>query len=155
MGLDGIEQRLLHLEDIEAIKRLKARYCAYLDDGYNADDVASLFVENGVWDDERWGRYEGRAAIRDFFRRVSGSFTFAVHYVVNPIIGVDGDTAHGTWYLFMAGTLTEGNQAIWNAAEYSEDYVRVDGEWRFQLLRITGYHFTTPFEVGWAKQRFL
>ena len=47
MTIDQLAERLQVLEDIEAIKRLKARYCAQCDDGYNPDGIASLFVEDG------------------------------------------------------------------------------------------------------------
>lgn len=38
----------MQLEDIEAIKTLKARYGYYCDDNYDPDGISSLFVENGV-----------------------------------------------------------------------------------------------------------
>ena len=44
--LAAIEARLRRLEDIEAIKRLKARYCAACDDGYDPDRLAALFTED-------------------------------------------------------------------------------------------------------------
>ena len=50
MSLEDIERRLKVLEDVEEIKRLKARYCAYCDDSYDADAIASLFIEDAVWD---------------------------------------------------------------------------------------------------------
>ena len=46
MSLEDIERRLKVIEDIEEIKRLKARYCAYCDDNYDADGIASLFIES-------------------------------------------------------------------------------------------------------------
>ncbi len=36
--------------DIEQIKQLKHRYCAYCDEQYDPDGIASLFTEDGVWD---------------------------------------------------------------------------------------------------------
>ena len=33
MNLEALAQRIQVLEDTEAIKKLKARYCAYCDDG--------------------------------------------------------------------------------------------------------------------------
>ena len=46
MSLEDIERRLRALEDVEEIKRLKARYCTYCDDNYDADKIARLFVED-------------------------------------------------------------------------------------------------------------
>ena len=93
MNLEALAQRLQVLEDIEAIKKLKARYCAYCDDNYDADGLASLFTEDAIWDGgEILGRSEGREAIRAFFQGSSRRLTFAIHHVMNPIIDVDGDT---------------------------------------------------------------
>ena len=138
MSLEELEHRVRALEDVEAIKRLKARYCLYCDDDHNPDGVAGLFVEDGVWDGgERRGRYEGREAIRRFFPEVGRQrYSFSMHPALNPIITVDGDTGHGSWYLLMAATVRDGNQAVWNSGRYEEDYVRVDGAWKFRSLRI-------------------
>ena len=155
MSTEDIERRLQVLEDIEAIKQLKARYCAYCDDGYDPEGIAGLFIDGGVWDGGRRGRFEGKEAIKGFFVQAAQTFSFALHYVLNPIITVDGDEAHGTWYLFMPATLRDGNRAVWNAGRYEDDYVRVDGKWKFRQLRVAESYFTTPFDAGWAKERFV
>ena len=83
----------LQLEDIEAIKILKARYGYYCDDSYDPDGISSLFVEDGVWDGGQFGRYEGRSAIHDFFRDLArDKIGFAMHLFMNPLIEVSGDT---------------------------------------------------------------
>ena len=154
MSLEEIERRLRVLEDVEEIKRLKARYCGYCDNNYEADKIASLFVEGGVWDGGIRGKAEGREAIREFFVNASRRLPFAVHMVMNPIIEVDGDTATGTWYLFQPCTYSEGDRAVWGSARYDEEYVRVNGAWMFRHLKLTS-HFWTPFDEGWAKAQFV
>lgn len=154
MNLEDLARRVQTLEDIEEIKRLKARYADYCDNGYDPDGLASLFTEDAIWDGGVWGRYEGRAAIREFFRGASAVLPFALHYMANPIIEVNGDTATGTWYLFQTCTFAEGNQAVWGATRYHEEYVRQDGEWKFHHLRLVS-SFWTPYEQGWAKRPFV
>lgn len=155
MTIEQLAERLHVLEDIEAIKCLKARYCAFCDDGYDPDGIASLFVEDGVWDGgEVFGKCEGQAAIKKFFTGAPKQLPFALHYVMNPIIEVDGETATGTWYLFQACTFATNNQAVWGAAKYNEAYVKVNGEWKFRRLTVTS-RFWTPYEKGWAKQPFV
>ena len=63
-----IEARLRRLEDIEAIKQLKALYCKFCDDGYDADGIAGIFTEQGIWDGGKtFGVANGREEIRRHF----------------------------------------------------------------------------------------
>ncbi|MBV8360284.1 MAG: nuclear transport factor 2 family protein, partial [Deltaproteobacteria bacterium] len=48
-NIEELAARTQRLEDIENIKQLKARYCAFCDDNYNPQGIASLFTEDGVW----------------------------------------------------------------------------------------------------------
>ena len=153
MSLEELERRVKVLEDIEDIKRLKASYCAYCDDNYDVDNIVNLFVEDAVWDGGMRGKYEGRQEIRGFFINAPKRLPFAVHMVLNPIIQVDGDTAKGTWYLLQACIYADGDQAVWGSARYDEEYVRVNGEWKFRNLKLTSF-FWTPFDQGWVKTRF-
>ena len=117
MNMEDLERRLRVMEDVEEIKRLKARYCAYCDDNYNATAIASLFTEDAVWDGGIRGRADGRQGIHDFFFQASQRLPFAIHMVMNPDIEVNGDTATGSWYLFQACTYAEDNQAIWGVGQ--------------------------------------
>ena len=153
MSLQDLEKRIQALEDLEAIKRLKARYCAYCDDGYDANGIASLFTEDATWDGGMRGRAEGRDEIRQFFLRATQRLSFAIHMVMNPLIQVDGDRATGTWYLFQPCTFADGEQAVWGSARYDEQYIRVDGDWKFSHLKLTSF-FWTPFDQGWVRERF-
>lgn len=153
MSLTDVERRLQALEDIEAIKKLKARYCLTVDQR-DEEGFVSLFTEDAVWDGGRFGHYEGREAIRKFFRAIPDVLTFAVHYVMNPIIKVHGDRATGQWYLLEPCTMVEGNQAVWGTARYEEEYVRVGNEWRFKNLKLIPV-FWSPFDQGWVKKQFV
>ncbi len=150
---EGLEQRVRALEDVNEIRLLKAQYAAYCDDNYNPDKIAELFVEDATWESGALGRFEGREAIREFFRGASKIFTFAIHYGLNPQIEVDGDTAKARWYLFMPCTVADGDKAMWRAGIDDEEYVRLNGKWMFKSKTSTGI-FSTPFEEGWARTRF-
>ena len=151
--LAQLEQRVQALEDVNAIRHLKARYAASCDDQYNPDGLAALFTEDAVWESQGLGRFEGREAIWACFRGASQLFPFAIHSSLNGHIDVQGDTARAQWYLFMPCTLGEGNRAMWRAGVDQEEYVRVDGEWKFKR-KSSAPLFHTPFEEGWAKTRF-
>lgn len=47
-----------------------------------------------------------------------------------------------------------GEQALWNLGLYIEEYVRTAEGWKFKTLRFETAA-TTPYELGWAKQRLL
>jgi ketosteroid isomerase-like protein len=152
--LERIERRLQVLEDGEAIRNLKARYAALCDNQYDADGIASLFTEDAVWESPALGRFEGREAIRNFFRGASSIFSFAIHYSLYGHIEIEGDQARARWYLFMPCTLAAGNQAVWRAGiDHGETYARVDGTWMFSHKRSEPL-MSVPFETGWAKTRF-
>jgi ketosteroid isomerase-like protein len=153
MDLEELEKRVRDLEAAEAIRNLKAEYSSHCDDSYNADKIAELFAEDAVWESEGLGKYEGREAIRGFFRGASEIFTFAIHYIQNPRIEIEGDAARARWYTFMPCTVSDGNKAMWRAGIDDEEYVRVNGEWKFQKKSHVNL-FNTPFEEGWVKTPF-
>lgn len=84
MSLEEMERQLQALEDIEAIKKLKARYCQCADER-DAEGFASLFTEDGVFDGGTFGRAQGQAEVAQFLRGIQQrSLPFALHYVMNP-----------------------------------------------------------------------
>ena len=107
-----LRKRVRHLEDIDALRTLKAGY-GTCDDNYDADRLAALFVEDATWESEGMGHYEGRETIREFFRGISGHFVFALHYGLNPQVEVNGGTARARRYLFMPCTVGDTGEAMW------------------------------------------
>ncbi|MDE0349110.1 MAG: nuclear transport factor 2 family protein [Gammaproteobacteria bacterium] len=135
MSSAELQERITRLEDIEAIKQLKARYCEICDhEGYDADAMASLFTEDGRWDGEGVGKAEGREAIRELFAGFPKGIAGAQHIVANPLIDVDGDRARGVWYL-IAG-VSDGTKSEWGTGRYHEEYVKQNGEWKFRRVRV-------------------
>src|SRR5262249_32926778 len=151
--LEQIERPLRGLEDAEAIRNLKARYAALCDNQYDADGIAGLFTEDAVGESPALGRFEGRDAIRNFFRGASGIFSFAIHYSLHGHIEADGDTARARWYQVMPCTVAAGKQARWRAGIAHETYARVVGIWMFRHKRSEPL-MSVPFETGWASARF-
>ena len=151
MAEPTLEQQVARLTAIEDIKQMKAQYCAYCDDGYDPEGLGSLFTEDAIWDGADFGRYEGREAIKEFFRGISSDIVFAGHLVLNPIITVDGDSANGKWWLIMPCTTNmEGKkEARWLAAEYNDDYVKQGGRWLNKHLRLD-LKFFAPHLEGWV-----
>ena len=151
MDLAEIERRLTRVEDIEAIKQLKARYCEICDDAHDPDRITSVFAEDGIWESADFGVAKGHAEIRKLFQKFQQLIEFSQHNVMNPIIEVSGDRATGEWYFMGPFTFREGNQTRWLALQYKDDYVKRNGQWKYQGLN--GYQtFYTSYEAGWGKQ---
>ena len=153
MGELSLEQRVARLEAGDRIRAMKALYCDLCDRGYDPDGLAALFAEDAVWDGGIFGRYEGRAAIYEFFKGISGTLTFAAHLVMNPIITViDDDTATGQWRLWQPVTATEPSGPVSKilVAAYEDIYVQIEGQWLYKSLTLT-VNFFEPLSEGWAR----
>jgi hypothetical protein len=145
-----LEKRITILEDIEAIKKLKALYCDICDDDHNQDRIVTIFAEDGIWESKDFGQAKGHTELRKLFKSFQDRISFSQHNVMNPIIEVNGNTAKGSWYFMGPFTFRKGNRAIWLAARYDDDYVKINGQWKFQHLRAIG-RMAAPYEKGWAQ----
>ena len=127
------------LTQVEAIKRLKARYCRLLDtkdwDGWRA-----LFTDGFVSDTSAAGgrRIEGAEEFVAFVRDTLGRPTLAtVHQVHAPEIELmSATTASGVWALedvlrFLPGLTMHG------FGHYAETYEKVDGQWLIATSTLT------------------
>jgi ketosteroid isomerase-like protein len=154
-----LEQRVQIIEDREAIAALQARYINLNDGGWDGpthcfpEAVGELFVEDGVWaGPETAGRAQGRAAIVALFHEFA-AVPFIVHYVTNPLIEIDGDTATGQWHAIIASTMP-GGDALWTLGRYDNQYVRTADGWKYRTLNFLSMA-NSPYELGWGKQQFV
>jgi len=76
---------------------------------------------------------------------------FSQHNVMNPIINVQGDRATGEWYFMGPFKFRQGQQARWLALQYKDDYVKLNGQWKYKHLRIN-LRLLAPYDEGWDKQ---
>lgn len=138
------------MDDIEAIRQLKARYFRYMD----TKDWASyhaVFTEDVVFDvrggmeatpaDPRYADppVTGADAAVAFIRNGLESLVSA-HQGFTPEIELTGpDTARGIWA--MTDVLRAGPGAQFRTARgyghYHEEYRKVDGAWKIARLRLT------------------
>lgn len=152
--MDSIEQlraAVRHLQDVEAIKTLKARYC-HLVDARNWDDLERIWTDDATCDYGFFGCYKGpKEIVGKFFRElVSTVSSFMAHMVHNPVVEVHGDEASGSWYLTAQTTIQPMNQAVWVMGIYHDRFTRVGGTWKLSSLKFD-FRYYTPYEDGWAK----
>ena len=126
------------LNEIEAIKRLKYRYCRTLDQKL-WDELAQCLTEDcrSAYGDGHFA-FDGRAAIMNFLRDALGPRSrISSHRVHQPEIELTSPTtATGVWALDDIVIETEAKLTIRGAAFYHDEYVKVGGEWK---IAKTGY----------------
>ena len=156
---ENLEARVARLEAIEDIRALKARYADVCDTGYDPDHMRPLFTEDAFWDGgPRFGRYEGVDAVCGFFRDVSSQITWALHYMVAPVIEVSDDlqSATGSWYLLEPCTMTtdDGPRAVVITGRYADSYRREANGWKISGLTLD-CQTISPLDEGWVRRPFL
>jgi len=136
-----LRSKIERIEDLEAIRRLKAAYCDACDDDHNGDSVSALFTKGGTWqqlgqteqDDSRV--HVGREEIAAFMfgLRDAGFIVRSSHIVTNPVIEISGTSASGKWKFLMLYTHTDGtfHRII---GRYEDTYLKVKGDWYFESL---------------------
>lgn len=82
IDLVALEARISRIEDLEAIKQLKARYCAICDDDHNPQKITSVFTEDGIWEGPGIGKAEGHAGIRALFERFQATMSYSQHMTI-------------------------------------------------------------------------
>lgn len=141
MELSALAARLRRLEDLEALRRLKADYCELCDRGAAGSEIAALFTEDAelaLLPDG--GRARGHADIAAFYARLDGRFARGAHLLANPRLEVEGDRATGRWWMLLLAEDTRAEPPAERRllAEYREHYQRVDGAWRISRLAVHG-----------------
>lgn len=137
---DSLRRRVERLDDLEALRDLKALYARRGDAVFRtpsaaaAAALAGLFTEDGVLDLGPFGRYVGRDAIRDAAENVLPQGTaWSTHYIVNPILEVNGAEATGSWYFLIFAQLKSPPHApaapIFGS--YQDRYRKTADGWRF------------------------
>lgn len=126
------------LLDLEAIKRLKARYCRLLD----AKDWTAwreLFTDDFVGDTSQAGgkRVEGAEAFIAYVRATLGPTSrVTVHQVHAPELELtSGTSATGIWALNDIVRLAPGF-SLHGYGHYHESYRKQDGQWRIASSRL-------------------
>ena len=136
------------MDDIEAIRRLKARYFRTMDTKDWAG-MREVFTDDVVIDTSEAGgeRIEGADEFMTFLQGVLGDTT-TVHQGHMPEIDLTSDTtATGIWALNDIVIWPNGMR-LDGYGHYHETYAKADGEWRIESSKLTRLHmdFVMPEE---------
>jgi hypothetical protein len=137
MDQDNLAHRIAKLEEVEKIKELRQnRFTGAGLPELDVEAVVQLFAEDGEVEYKNLGKAKGHEAIRRFFGNdpVHGRFYCMVPAYVH--VNDDLTTGRGRWYLLetikIPSTKSGRSEPVWSECAYEDEYVKVDGEWRFQ-----------------------
>lgn len=163
--IQKLEARLQQIEDVEAIIKLKERYCRLSDDVLSGKDCLDELLENFTDDcvmhhsfmspnslDNPPTTAEGKDAIRQYILALLPTSRYAVHQVSNPCIEIDGDDGTGRWYIFVFGNAAVDGKDMswWGYGRYDEEYIRINGEWKIKRYQFSQEWMTqTPAGQRW------
>jgi hypothetical protein len=137
MTLEEIEKRLLALEDLEKIKVLHQSYINLMDN-LRYQEVLDLFTEDATAEVRNFGVKRGRAEMAevylDMLAKSRGDTRYDGHMAIQPEITIDGDTAQGTWLIYM---LFSKPEIAWVQGKNECRYRKVDGRWKISKLKFT------------------
>ena len=129
------------MDDVEEIKKLKARYFRSLD-SQDWETYAGVFAEDCVVDLRRahGELYNGREEFAAYARSLT--FVQSVHHGHMPEIEITSPTtARGIWamqdFLKMPEGSPLGFKSLVGWGHYTETYELVDGEWKIKTLVLT------------------
>jgi len=135
--LSEVEARIQILEDIESIKKLKAKYWRCLDKKL-WDEMEDVFTEDATGDYGYGEPVKGRKAviqsIKDSLARESAVTFHAGH---PPEIEITSDTtATGIWPLQDYVALGSDFKMV-GYGHYEDEYVKESGQWRKKSVKLT------------------
>ncbi len=137
MSLEDLEKRIQALEDAERIKRLHQKYINLMDN-LEYEKVLDLFTEDASVEVRNLGIKKGGKELREIYidvlARNRGSERFDGHMAVEPAITVNGDTANGTWLIYM---LFSKPEIQWVQGKNECEYKKINGEWKISKLKFT------------------
>lgn len=138
MGDDTeLKARLRALEDLEAIRTLKARYF-FCCDQKDARGMRECFVPGRVLIDYgAIGVFDNRDQLVEVFERLGCQpHIVELHHGVNPqITPIDEHHARGVWGLHYQQIDTRERRLTQLGAHYIDEYRKHDGEWKISATR--------------------
>ncbi|HEY96584.1 MAG TPA: nuclear transport factor 2 family protein [Dehalococcoidia bacterium] len=142
MNLEQLEKRVQAIEDLEEIKKLHYKYINLMDN-LKYKEVLDLFIEDASVEVRNWGVLRGKEGLTEVYinrlgRRKERS---EGHFVVEPDITIEGDTARGTWLLYM---LFSKPTVEWVQGRNEAEYIKVGGKWKIKSMKFTRTNASKP-----------
>ncbi len=142
MNLEELEKRIQAIEDLEEIKKLHQKYIDLMDN-LRYPEVLDLFIEDATVEIRNSGVLKGKEGLTDVYINKLGKRTSRSegHFVIEPDITINGDTARGTWLVYM---LFSKPDIQWVQGRNEAEYVRVNGKWKIKSMKFTRTNASRP-----------
>jgi ketosteroid isomerase-like protein len=142
MSLEELEKRIQALEDLEDIKKLHQKYINLMDN-LQYKEVLDLFTEDASVEVRNSGVLKGKEGLTDIYINKLGRRTARSegHFVIEPDITVDGETANGTWLVYMLFSIPA---VEWVQGKNEAEYKKVGGKWKIKLMKFTRTNASKP-----------
>jgi SnoaL-like domain len=148
-NLHDLARRLRRLEDIEAIRRLKARYLNACD-SQDPETASRCFADGKILIDMgHVGVLESREQFAALYRAAGcHPHILDMHHGTNSEIDfVDDARARGLWALEYRNINTRDKTVTFISGVYHDEYVKTDGEWQISSSRT---EFKTALHCSYA-----
>lgn len=128
----GSTALMRELVDRDAIRELAIRY-AHHAWRKEVAAVVDLFADDGAFETAALPPIRGRQALLHAYGRMFEEDEF-YPFVHNHVIDLEDDVATGTCYIDLRAVIRGERLSAWGF--YDDDYVRVDGTWKFARRRV-------------------
>jgi ketosteroid isomerase-like protein len=137
MSLEELEKRVQALEDLDKIKKLHQHYIDLMDH-LQYEEVLDLFTEDATAEVRNSGVKQGRKEMSEIYLGVlaknRGKNRWEGHLAIEPDITVEGDTARGTWLIYM---LFSKPSVQWVQGINEAEYRKENGTWKISKMKFT------------------
>jgi len=144
-----LASRIQRLEDIEAIRRLKARYFNACD-RQDPETASHCFADAEVLIDMgHIGVFKRREEFAALYRAAGcHEYILDAHHGANAEIDIIGpDQARGTWALGFRNINTRDRTVTFLSVLYHDEYARIAGEWLITRSRV---EYKTALHLSYA-----
>lgn len=141
MSAKSADQLMQEVLDRESIRDLGIRYCHVLW-REELDEYPMLYTEDALlrWTNAGSTPVQGRAALREMIGPMVGNGK-PRQFIHNHLVQLTGpDTATGQCCVEVRLIMDDGSEG-YIVAYYEDEYVKLDGEWKFKLREVTLEYF--------------
>jgi hypothetical protein len=155
MAEESIDRRVARLEARAEIAELLARY-AFLIDDHEFDALGELFTPDAQFGSPG-STHAGREAIVANYRVLGDLYPITLHEARGFVLDfLDDDHARGQVLGF--SEQASAQHTVITSFRYSDEYVRLDGRWRFAARRVRTLYAMTHAELasgglGWQRRK--